>query len=481
MRPALSLSLLLCCLLAGCGRNRLEPTTPLPLPVTRVDGPLSIRECDEAPSSADEPVLLRTSTRCVEVSLRLADVSGSHRMRFLYYDSRGNLYASTKTDWTVEPEGGTGYHRSATVRHRLAVAGEQASMLPGLWKAAVWLDGLTVSEKLFRLQSPAAPRSPELDTARQMYLRLRYEEALEKLETLGSAAGVPAVESEALWWLALVQHALSREADATRTLARLLDVEPGFSLDPDSLGESGGEMLAHRLEELRVVAHPGLYRKSIAPPELELSPAEAPPVLGKPARWYQRWWFYAGLGAIAVPVTAVLAKGALVSEPGPPSVRLGVIERDRDPISGLHCDGAIDLELTVEGGKPPYEVIFTVGALGSTMLISVEGIGMEVDNQDWVMLKQTFKAPGSIGIRTPRIDVLGDFSFYLPGIATFVRFGVILKDSASESRFDLALVGRVLPESIRALPTRDRRVLQRELVEGLIVCGHGAGFEPSRR
>src|SRR5688572_4392284 len=106
MTRALNLGLLLCCLLPACGHNRPESGRPRQLPLTRVDGGLNVGECNADPPTSDGPAALRTSARCVEASLRLADVSGSHRMRFLYYDPQGNLYVSTKTEWTVQPDGG---------------------------------------------------------------------------------------------------------------------------------------------------------------------------------------------------------------------------------------------------------------------------------------------------------------------------------------------------------------------------------------
>src|SRR5262249_19877828 len=78
--------------------------------------------------------------------------------------------------------------------------------------------------------------------------------------------------------------------------------------------------------------------------------------------FYKRWWVYAIAGAVAIPVTAVLAGGGS-NTVGPPTITLaipGPSVEHRDSTFGFVCQGEIPLTLTIVGGKPPFEALFTV-------------------------------------------------------------------------------------------------------------------------
>jgi hypothetical protein len=94
--------------------------------------------------------------------------------------------------------------------------------------------------------------------------------------------------------------------------------------------------------------------------------------------FYKRWWVYAIAGAVAIPVTAVLAGGG--ADPIEPVTldfdfaAAGVI---RSSIDVLCPQQPIPFVLTIVEGEPPYQVIFTVQNTGGNTIDEVGGPGAE--------------------------------------------------------------------------------------------------------
>jgi tetratricopeptide (TPR) repeat protein len=443
------------------------------IPAIRLDEGLIVSECGQKPQGPDVPVF-RSEVPCVEMLLRLVNISGTHKVRFLYYDPEGQLYASTSPDWIVQPSSGSIYHRNGWVRHRLPIAAQEASTRVGDWKVAVWLDGLTVSEKLFRLEWKPALMSEDLELARQMYLELHYEEALVQVGQLAAANQEPELHAEALWWLALIQSALGRESEARESIQRLLQTRPSFAISGAEAREYGGEPLVAVLEELRSQSHPELYRQTIAPPELELSKPEAPPELQKPRRWYQKWWFYAGVAAVAIPATALLAGGDRVIEEGPPSLGL-TAQGNIDLQSGLLFDITTRLQIDILGGKPPFEILITVANVGTGTHVQIDGSTPRLGTTPLVLYKGSASALGTSVITPPQIKVIqsGPCTIDRPCDcchSALLRFGAIVKDAGSAASLSAATVGAPVPASILDLLSSNPRVIRQEISQGLVTC-----------
>jgi hypothetical protein len=91
----------------------------------------------------------------VIASLRLAHLSGTHRLRWEWYEPGGSLYCSTG-DYPLSVSEGN-YREQATAWHTLSVRGKKAAQLPGTWKLQLYLDHTLIGSKDFTLESPAAP------------------------------------------------------------------------------------------------------------------------------------------------------------------------------------------------------------------------------------------------------------------------------------------------------------------------------------
>jgi hypothetical protein len=296
---------------------------PSQIPPIRLARGIFVLPCDAAAPAAQGAALpaFRTDAPCLEARIELEHVSSPHRLRFLWYDADGNLYSATKKDWGFKPaEGKSGYHRKATLRHKISVQGEQASFLVGSWKAVAELDDIHLAEARFKLEGLPVPLPPALQEARKAYLDLQYDRTVETLSSWLITRQPSAFEAEGRWWLALAQNALGRNDEASQTLEALLKAEPTYCVTPEAAQSAGGEELRATLEELRKSTHPDLYVKTSYPPQVELSSAEEAPVLGK--RW-PLWKKLLVYGAAPVAVGAgafILARGSGDSGPEPLSI-----------------------------------------------------------------------------------------------------------------------------------------------------------------
>ena len=89
----------------------------------------------------------------VIASLQLKNVSGSHSVRWEWYDPNGDLYCSTGNHPLYVSQGN--YLRDSTAWHRLLIEGERAARYPGNWTLHLYLDDTLISSKAFALTSPA--------------------------------------------------------------------------------------------------------------------------------------------------------------------------------------------------------------------------------------------------------------------------------------------------------------------------------------
>lgn len=388
---------------------------------------------------------------CVESWLKLRDLTGTHILYFLYYDPQGNLYATTTEDWRLQPTSKKSYHKAATVRHRLPIAGEQASLEVGDWKIAVVLDDIAVAEGAFRLERKAIPDNADINEGRKLYLDLSYEQAAAHLQQVLPTLTDRGQRAEALWWLALSQLSMGRRADAGKSVEELLKADPAYAISPEAAKEAGGEQLVSVLEEERTALHPELYKKTAAPPEVELSKAEKAPEVRKSRPLWKKIFLY-----VTVPLGAIVLVGAIAAGAGAaiaddaPVVSVSIDNSAlRDPTYGFLCEGRIPIQLSISRGNPPYEVLMTMSRTGGLR----EGWVTEVttaplDTRLRIVFKQTFPN-GSIGpLNLPRLDVVSD------GPGSLTMSVIAIAKGRSGPDFRNAALGQLLPQGlVDQLPT----------------------------
>jgi tetratricopeptide (TPR) repeat protein len=428
--------------LAGMAEGKSNDLTTPPL---RVDKGVFVGPCDAAPLEQTGQAF-PADTGCLMSWLDLRDLTGSHSLRFLYYDPSGSLYATTKEDWKLEAKNKKTYHKTAHVQHRLPIAGEQASILLGTWKVAVVLDTIAVADGSFRIERPQPPESPELAEGRKLYLELQYEKAIERLRALATADKPQAVRAEALWWLSLSLLSLGKRAEAQQSLGELLKIDPTYAVTPEAAHESGAEELSSLLEELRSQSVPELYRKTAAPPEVQLSKAEAAPIVKKRRPLWKKLVYYVGIPVAAVGTVALIATAVVQDRlTNPPLLLLDVDESKakREPLYGGLCEGAVPMRLSVSGGEPPLELFVTAARVGGNREASVPGVVPELDTVPRVLLKRS--TGDGAPLTLPAIDVEGAGA----GAARLVLVAVV-RDRKTPLKFDGVVVGGTVPSDLQA-------------------------------
>jgi hypothetical protein len=427
------------------------------IPPTQLQEGVLLKSCDAIGKGAANAVF-SVDVPCIEASVSLLHVSSPHTLRFLYYDPDGNLYATTRPDWSFGPPAEKKeYHRTARITHRLHVQGEEAAFHVGGWKVAVWLDELHLAETRFQLERPQLPLEQNLSEAKSLYREGNYEKAMERLNTVINMVQHKGLVAEAAWWLALSEQAAGRDQDVDATLVTLLKADPTFDVTPAAAKEAGGDAVRSRLEDVRKRELLDLYVKTVDVPNVELSPPEDAPVLGK--RWplWEKLLIYGGIPVAAAATTVLLVGGGQTTVTGPPTVMLRVDPAAvRDRTYGLLCVGQIPLRVTITGGAPPFEAIFTAAKLPAS-LADVRVQGHSLSTTDLVVLKQSIPNTGDTTVRYPAIEMS-------PFNIVEMRFTVVVKDSMAKVSFDTIVTGQPLPASV----LQDSRVVQQLSGGGMI-------------
>lgn len=82
--------------------------------------------------------------------VRLEDISGSHSLRWDWFDPSGKLYYSSG-EYNINIDGRQ--RRANTSWHKIGIKDEKAAMLPGKWEAKLYLDGKTIASKKFEIMA----------------------------------------------------------------------------------------------------------------------------------------------------------------------------------------------------------------------------------------------------------------------------------------------------------------------------------------
>ena len=100
-----------------------------------------------------------TQDREVIAHLKFENISGKHKLRWDWYDPKGDLYYSTG-NFPFKTSRGK-YLKEATTWHRLSVNGDKAADYPGEWEVKVYFDGELLESKRFVMKAVTGVGLPE--------------------------------------------------------------------------------------------------------------------------------------------------------------------------------------------------------------------------------------------------------------------------------------------------------------------------------
>jgi len=136
----------------------LSATLGCPSPQTRTEGGFRLVEAkackdikDISPGTSvpiEETDTFLTTDDQVIMWLKFENIDKPHILRWKWYAPDDILYYDTG-DFTINPEGR--YAKAGYADHRILIAGDKASSLPGEWKVLVFLDGNLKVTKTFKI------------------------------------------------------------------------------------------------------------------------------------------------------------------------------------------------------------------------------------------------------------------------------------------------------------------------------------------
>jgi hypothetical protein len=334
-----------------------DPSRSLP---TRLAQAVVIARCGASALAGPVPVL-RTDTPCAEARAVLEHIAAPHTFRFLWYDPDANLYSSAE-ELGIRPDaGGTGYHRTATIVHKLSIAKEQAALIVGEWRVVAQLDGVPAGEARFRIEDPPAELPPTLKEAQSLYLDLQYNALVQRLGASLNTTQPGPLEAQARWWMALSLYALGKTEESQQALAELLKADPAYGVSPEEAKKFGATELRRKLEQLRKATYPDLYVKTGFPAQVELSRPETAPVLSR--RWplWKKLLIYGGIPVAAGAGVLLFAGGGGDSGPEPLEMSPSIAGSEQPkfecvPISAGQATISRTFTVDVRGGSGNYGI-----------------------------------------------------------------------------------------------------------------------------
>lgn len=87
------------------------------------------------------------------------NLSGSHALRWEWYDPEVGLYAKT-SNYPMQSSRGK-YIQEGSASHRISVKGAKAETLPGEWKVKIYLDNDLTAQKSFRINEIRVAKKPQ--------------------------------------------------------------------------------------------------------------------------------------------------------------------------------------------------------------------------------------------------------------------------------------------------------------------------------
>ena len=94
--------------------------------------------------------------------IKLKDVTGSHNLRWEWYDPYGKLY-ETSDDYPVSISEGN-YVEDLSAWHKISLKGEKAQDIPGNWTVSVYYDNDRIAKNSFEIEAPVVASLPIVPT-----------------------------------------------------------------------------------------------------------------------------------------------------------------------------------------------------------------------------------------------------------------------------------------------------------------------------
>lgn len=95
--------------------------------------------------------------------IRLNNVTGSHYLRWEWYDPQGRVYETSKSYPIHVSEGN--YVEDLRAIHKISLKGERAQKIPGKWTVYVYYDNNRIAGNSFEIEAPAVTSTPSVPVA----------------------------------------------------------------------------------------------------------------------------------------------------------------------------------------------------------------------------------------------------------------------------------------------------------------------------
>lgn len=145
----LALTLLLIFFIASCATTPQKPESP----AFKIGGMIlskSIEKTDASATAIEISTNFTISDPRIVASVKLEGLTGTHELRWEWYDPKGEHFLSSE-NYAIRTSEGK-YRRTTTAWHKLPVKGDRAENFPGAWQVKLFFDGNPVAVKNFMIE-----------------------------------------------------------------------------------------------------------------------------------------------------------------------------------------------------------------------------------------------------------------------------------------------------------------------------------------
>ncbi len=196
-----------------------------------------------------------------------------------------------------------------------------------------------------------------LEEAKFLYQDGEFETAALQLRELALRATTVGIRVEAWLYLGFCRLNLGAEKEAREAFQQVLRMVPDFRLDPLRFPPK----LRTAFEEARASSRTTKVADIVS--LLEPMGKLSPPLKKVPSefsrKWYQKWWLWAGVGAVGI-TAAVLLSGGGGDGYVAPDLVLKLPEPNCTRPPGVFAPGEVELSVAIDDGESPYALTFSL-------------------------------------------------------------------------------------------------------------------------
>lgn len=148
-KRCVAITLLMVLSLASCATTPDKPELP-PFKIGDLILSRTIEKTDTSATAINIANSFNSSDMRVVASVKLEGLTGTHELRWEWYDPKGEHYLSSG-NYPIRTSEGK-YRRATTAWHKLPIKGDRAMNLPGSWQVKLFFDGNPVAEKDFTIE-----------------------------------------------------------------------------------------------------------------------------------------------------------------------------------------------------------------------------------------------------------------------------------------------------------------------------------------